>query len=114
MTDALENRRFTMHTNTSSILSRILLLLIPISVTAQTTEEASIQKLADVNVIVTDFKKVPRPGEQIIFISKKNGTKFSRKAGNDGKFALKLPTADTFVIKVKTIIDSTRYGVIAI
>src|SRR6185436_2636305 len=39
---------------------------------------------------------------------------FSRKAGNDGKFALKLPTADTFVIKVKTIIDSTRYGVIAI
>lgn len=103
-----------MHTNTSSIISGILLLAIPVSITAQTAESAGTQKPADVNVIVTDFKKVPRPGEQIIFISKKDGNKFSGRAGKDGKFSLKLPSADTFIIKVKTIVDSTKYGMIAI
>lgn len=103
-----------MQANIFSILSRILFLLIPFSVNAQTTESAKTQKLADVDVIVTDFKKVPRTGEQIIFISNKNGKKFSGRAGKDGKFSLRLPTADTFVIKVKTIVDSTKYGVIAI
>jgi len=103
-----------MHTNPFSILPRILFLLIPISVTAQTGKDSTTQKLADVNVIVTDFKKIPRPGEQIIFISKRSGTKFSGRAGKDGKFSLKLPSADTFVIKVKTIVDSTKYGLISI
>ena len=103
-----------MHTITSSILSSILLLVIPASVLSQTTDGIRTQKPADVNVIVTDFKKVPRPGEQIIFISKKNGNKFSGRAGKDGKFSLKLPSADTFTIKVKTIVDSTKYGMIAI
>ena len=88
--------------------------MIPASVFSQTIEDAGTQKLADVNVVVTDFKKMPRPGEQIIFISKKNGNKFSGRAGKDGKFSLKLPSADTFTIKVKTIVDSTKYGMIAI
>ena len=103
-----------MQSNTSSFLSGILLLIIPVSVTSQNVESSGTQKLADVNVIVTDFRKVPRAGEQIIFISKKNGYKFSGRAGKDGKFSLKLPSADTFTIKVKTIVDSTKYGMIAI
>jgi len=103
-----------MHTNPFSIFARIIILFIPISVTAQTGKDSTTQKLADVNVIVTDFKKIPRPGEQIIFISKRSGTKFSGRAGKDGKFSLKLPSADTFVIKVKTIVDSTKYGLISI
>ena len=102
-----------MHTNPSSIF-RILFLVIPISITAQTGKDNTTQKLADVNVIVTDFKKVPRAGEQIIFVSKRSGSKFSGRAGKDGKFSLKLPSADTFIIKVKTIVDSTKYGLIAI
>ena len=65
-------------------------------------------------MIVTDFKNKPRPGEQIIFISKKNGEKFSGRAGKDGKFSSTLPIGDTFVIKVKTIVDSTKYGLISI
>ena len=103
-----------MQSNTSSFLSGILLLIIPVSVTSQNVESSGTQKLADVNVIVTDFRKIPRAGEQIIFISKKNGYKFSGRAGKDGKFSLKLPSADTFTIKVKTIVDSTKYGMIAI
>jgi len=103
-----------MHTNPFSIFARILFLLLPISITAQTGKDNTTQKLADVNVIVTDFKKIPRPGEQIIFISKRSGAKFPGRAGKDGKFSLKLPSADTFIIKVKTIVDSTKYGLIAI
>src|SRR6185436_4749504 len=103
-----------MHTNPSSIVSWTSFLLIPISITAQTADSSHIKKPADVNVIVTDFKKVPRPGEQVIFISKKTGSKYSGRADKNGRFSLKLPNADTFTIKVKTIVDSTKYGMIAI
>jgi OOP family OmpA-OmpF porin len=98
----------------SSILTRIVILFIPAATLAQNSESTRAKKMADVNVVVTDFKKVARAGEQIIFISKKNGTKFSGRAGKDGRFSLQLPSADTFTIKVKTIVDSTKYGVIAI
>ena len=90
-----------MPTTTSTILARILILLLPVATLAQNSQTINTKKLADVNVIVTDFKKVVRPGEQIIFISKKNGSKFSGRAGKDGKFSLQLPSADTFTIKVK-------------
>ncbi len=103
-----------MYTSTTTILTRILFLLLPTATLSQNSTTAAAINLADVDVIVTDFKKVPRPGEQIIFISRKNGNKFSGRAGKDGKFSLKLPSADTFTIKVKTIVDSTKYGVIAI
>lgn len=103
-----------MHTSTTSILIRILFLFLPIAAFSQTNVTSTRAKLADVDVIVTDFKKIPRPGEQVIFISKKTGNKFSGRAGKDGKFSLKLPSADTFTIKVKTIVDSTKYGVIAV
>jgi OmpA-OmpF porin, OOP family len=104
-----------MLTSHSPFLLRLFFLLMPFAALAQTGNNDNVAKqLADVNVIVTDFKNNPRPGEQIIFISKKNGQKFFGRAGKDGKFSLKLPSADTFVIKVKTIVDSTKYGLIAI
>jgi len=104
-----------MITSHSQFLLKILISLMPIAALAQNSNNDTPAKpLADVNVIVTDLKINPRPGEQIIFISKKNGEKFFGRAGRDGKFSLKLPTADTFVIKVKTIVDSTKYGLIAI
>ena len=103
-----------MYTSTTSLLAKLLFLCLPIAAFAQNNTAANPVKLADVDVIVTDFRKVPRPGEQIIFISKKNGNKFSGRAGKDGRFSLKLPSADTFTIKVKTIVDSSKYGMIAI
>jgi OmpA-OmpF porin, OOP family len=112
---ALSNRRFIMFTSYPPFLQRLFFTLLPIATLAQVgTSDKPARPMADVNVIVTDFKSNARPGEQIIFIAKKNGEKFSRRAGKDGKFSLKLPTGDTFVIKVKTIVDSTKYGLIAI
>ena len=86
----------------------------PFSAISQTDDSINANQTAPVNVIVTDFKNKPRPGEQIIFISKKNGKKFSGRAGKDGRFSTTLPTGDTFIIKVKTIVDSTKYGLITI
>lgn len=103
-----------MNTSTLPMVTSVCYLLISTAILGQPGESTLSKKIADVNVVVTDFKKVPRPGEQIIFISKKTGNKFSGRAGKDGKFSLRLPSADTFTIKVKTIVDSTKYGIIAI
>lgn len=92
---------------------RMLFLLTPFSAFAQ-DQNTTNNQLAPVSVIVTDFKNVPRFNEQIIFISKKSGQKFSGRSGKDGRFFLQLPQGDTFIIKVKTIVDSTKYGSIAI
>ena len=96
-------------------LLRLSFLLLPFSTFGQSGENTSVrQQTTPVNVLVTDFKNHPRPGEQIVFISRKSGEKFSGRSGKDGKFSTTLPIGDTFVIKVKTIVDSTKYGLIAI
>ena len=104
-----------MLTGHSPSLLRFLFLLMPLATFGQTNDTTGPgQQTAPVNVFVTDFKSKPRPGEQIIFISKKNGEKFSGRAGKDGKFSTTLPIGDTFIIKVKTIVDSSKYGLISI
>lgn len=103
-----------MITSHPSHFLRILFLLLPFASLAQDLKSNAKKELAPVNVIVTDFKNIPRLNEEIIFISKKNGQKFSGRSGKDGRFSLTLPVGDTFIIKVKTIVDSTRYGVISI
>lgn len=103
-----------MITNHFPLFLRILFLLLPFASFAQGQDKVVKKELAPVNVLVTDFKSIPRLNEEIIFISKKNGQKFSGRSGKDGRFSLKLPAGDTFIIKVKTIVDSTKYGVIAI
>ena len=104
-----------MRTSHSLSLLRFLFLLMPLTTFGQTTDTTGTShQTAPVNVFVTDFKSKPRPGEQIIFISKKNGEKFSGRAGKDGKFSTTLPIGDTFIIKVKTIVDSSKYGLISI
>lgn len=104
-----------MLTSHTLLLLKLFFSLLPIAALAQSGNHAvPAKQMADVNVMVTDLKANPRAGEQIIFVSKKNGEKFSGRAGKDGKFSLKLPTADTFIIKVKTIVDSSKYGLIAI
>ena len=102
-----------MSINYPPIFLRLLFLSIPFTTFGQTNSGTN-QQGAPVNVLVTDFKSNPRPGEEIIFISKKSGNKFSGRAGKDGKFSTTLPIGDTFVIKVKTIVDTTKFGLIAI
>ncbi len=70
--------------------------------------------LADVNVRVTDMKGAPSKGEQVIFKGEKNSKSFSGKSDEKGFFSLKLPTGDKYIITVKGLTDSTKYGVIDI
>jgi hypothetical protein len=89
-----------MLTSHSPSLLRFLFLLMPFAAFAQTDNRTGTsQQRTAVNVLVTDFKNEPRPGEQIIFISKKSGEKFSGRAGKDGKFSTTLPIGDTLLLK---------------
>ena len=104
-----------MLTSHPPFLLRLSFLLMPLATFAQSGDNTTAtQQTTPVNVLVTDFKNKPRQGEQIVFISKKSGEKFSGRSDKGGKFSTTLPIGDTFVIKVKTIVDSTKYGLIAI
>ncbi|MFI5131447.1 MAG: OmpA family protein [Chitinophagales bacterium] len=71
-------------------------------------------KLAKVNVFVTDMKGKPSKGEQILFRSEATKSIASGISDATGKFSLELPAGDKYIITVKRIIDSTRYGSLSI
>lgn len=104
-----------MQANYKLLFFYFLLISFPITNNAQENNINNVTTgKAAVNVTVTNFKNIPQEGEEIIFISRKNAAKFSGHSGKDGKFSLQLPIGDTFTIKVKTIVDSTKYGTIGI
>ena len=69
---------------------------------------------APVNVFVTDMKKETQKGEQVLFISQKNNHQFSGRSDANGKFSIQLPAGDTYVIKLKTLVDTSKYGMMTI
>ena len=60
------------------------------------------------------LKANPDPASRSYLSLRKTEKKFSGRAGKDGKFSTILPIGDTFIIKVKTIVDSSKYGLISI
>lgn len=91
-----------------------LLIFFQLAAVPGFTQADSAGSAAQVNVFVSDFKNKSRSGEQIILISQKTGKQFTGVSDKDGKFSIQLPAGDTFIIKVKTIVDSTKYGIIGI
>ena len=71
-------------------------------------------KFANVNVFVTDRSGKPSKGEQVLFKSDATKKIFSKVADVEGKFSLQLPIGDKYVITVKSITDSTKYGMLDI
>lgn len=69
---------------------------------------------ATVDVLVTDMKGKPSPGELIIFGAVAAGKVFTGRSAAGGKFSLKLPAGDQYIISVKSLGDSTRYGTLDI
>jgi OmpA-OmpF porin, OOP family len=69
---------------------------------------------ATIQVTVTDMKGKPTRGEQILFKAGTNGKFFSGHSGPNGKFSLRLPAGDKYLISVKSLMDSARYGSIDI
>jgi outer membrane protein OmpA-like peptidoglycan-associated protein len=70
--------------------------------------------LARVNVFVTNMKGKPSRGEQILFKGNTNQKTYSGHSDANGKFSLQLPVGDSYSVKVKSITDTTKYGIVNI
>jgi OOP family OmpA-OmpF porin len=86
------------------------------AVIAQTTKtpEANSSTHASVKVNITDMKGNASKGEQITFRGQVKGKFYSGYSDVNGKLSLQLPAGEKYTIAVKSIADSTQYGVIEI
>lgn len=84
-----------------------------VHLSAQDMSAAS-STMATVNVTVTDMKDAVSAGEQIVFAAEKSRKIFTGKSDKAGKFTLQLPAGDRYVISVKSLTDTSKYGLIDI
>jgi OmpA-OmpF porin, OOP family len=70
--------------------------------------------LAKVNVFVTDMKGKPSKGEQVLFRSDVTQKTVGGRSDAMGKFSLQLPAGANYMIIVKSLTDTTKYGMISI
>jgi OmpA-OmpF porin, OOP family len=78
------------------------------------TADTSLSKPAKVNVFVTDMQGKPSKGEQVLFKSDVTGKTLSGLSDPAGRFSLQLPPGANYMITLKSLTDSTKYGVINI
>ena len=91
-----------------------LLLLISFSNLSFSQEAIDTTKSAKVIVNVTDRKAKPAKNEEILFRGQTKGTSFSGVTGKDGKFTIQVPNGDTYMVSVKSLNDTTSYGLIEV
>jgi len=72
------------------------------------------EKMALINLEVTDFKEKPHPNESVVFISKTTGKKFWVKTDMNGKGKLILPEGDTYDIEYRDFMEQQNYSTITI
>ena len=90
-----------------SIACFSLLLLLSFSIFAQSNTKQN--NSATVNVVVTDYNKIPLKGEEVLFINAVN-KKFSGRTDVAGKCTVLLPAGSVYQIKLKTVTDTIAYG----
>jgi OmpA-OmpF porin, OOP family len=101
-------------------MSRIFFILLIISnciyANAQNNKasDTSQSVLAKVNVFVTDMKGKPSKGEQVLFRSDVTQKTVGGRSDAMGKFSLQLPAGANYMIIVKSLTDTTKYGMISI
>ena len=91
----------------------LLIIFASYFLNAQTNSSDSL-RMASVSVLVTDMKGKPTKGEQILFRNAAIGKIYGGRSDAQGRFAIALPIGNKYVITVKSLTDSTRYGVIEI
>lgn len=98
-------------------MRRILLLFFSffslVNIYSQSGDTITSQ-LAKVNVYVTDMKGKPSKGETVLFRSEKTKQTLGGRSDAAGKFSLELAPGDTYMITVKSLTDTTKYGKIEI
>src|SRR5262245_52793866 len=71
-------------------------------------------RLAPVSVVVTDMKNKPSKGQQVLFRSASTQKTFMGRSDASGKFLIQLPMGDKYIITVKSLTDTSKYGMIEI
>jgi outer membrane protein OmpA-like peptidoglycan-associated protein len=92
----------------------LILLIFSVCSVASAQNDTSQSKLAKVNVFVTDMKGKPTKGEQIFFKSESTQKTVGDLSDVMGKFSLQLPVGDKYIITVKSLTDTAKYGAISI
>jgi OOP family OmpA-OmpF porin len=92
----------------------LILFIFLIYIAGYSQSDSGRSKLAKVNVIITDRKGKPSIGEQVFFKSEATKKIVSNLSDATGKFNLQLPIGDKYIITVKSITDTTKYGAITI
>ena len=77
-------------------------------------KDASASKTAPVNVLVTDMNGKPSKGEQILFKCESTKKIVGGISDATGRFSLHLPAGEKYLITVKSLTDTTKYGAIEI
>ncbi|MDP4262909.1 MAG: OmpA family protein [Bacteroidota bacterium] len=83
-------------------------------IVATAQKDTSLSKFAGVNVFVTDMKGNPTKGEQVLFKNDVTQATFSGYSDAKGRFSLRLPQGANYIITVKNLSDTSKYGVIKI
>jgi outer membrane protein OmpA-like peptidoglycan-associated protein len=65
---------------------------------------------APIKVSVTDFKKSPLQGEQILFVNSINNKTYNGVSDSEGHFNLSLPGGFKYLIKIKSVGEATDYS----
>jgi outer membrane protein OmpA-like peptidoglycan-associated protein len=94
---------------------RIMILILFATQRLQAQVPDSIDaSMAFVQVTVTDLKGNPSKGEQILFRSNNSGKRYAGRSDGRGRFLIALPVGTKYSITVKSLTDSTKYGMIDI
>lgn len=106
---------FSMFRKSSVETGLLLMLMLVLSVLilplrAQKTGDVEEQsQKAPVEVLVTDMENNPRKGEEIVFIDTLSQEKFSGVTHKNGKFQIKLPGGNTYMVKIKGVGADQKY-----
>lgn len=91
---------------------KYLLILLTLCISSKSFAQSD--SLAPIEVLVTDFNKTPKHGEQVLFVDQKSGQIFKSVSGTDGKFLIELPGGTVYDIKLKSIGKAEDYNTINI
>lgn len=92
-----------------------LIIAIPFSLAAQTGDKKEqTPKKMTMEVIVTDYERNPKQGEEIVFVDTVSKEQYSGITNENGKFVIGLPGGSTYLAKIKGVGSEKSYQVFSI
>lgn len=70
--------------------------------------------MASFSIVVTDYKKLPLKGEQILMVGQSSKKVFKGVTNSSGTFDIDIPGGDVYDIKIKSVGDAKDYNTMEI